>query len=214
MSFSRVLVVEDNADVRRMVTAGIKTLGEDIEVFDVPSAEEALVVNASQPLDLIVLDIHLPGMSGFDMVARLRKRKPGIKLILVTGIEDETLRKQVVELNPSAYFFKPIEIQAFLDAVKRCLSPALPLSGAQPKPSAPAAIRPIISPTAQTAPISHSHAEGHVSVENSKPMPADDNQPNLTMHDRLVELKKQLKAVERVTGSVSRHRERPGSRWV
>src|SRR5512137_2433741 len=108
MSISRVLVVEDNHEVRRMVTASIKTLADDIEVLDVPSAEEALVVSAPQPLDLIVLDIHLPGMSGLEMVARLRKRKPDAKLILVTGVDDDEVRKQVAEANPSAYFFKPI----------------------------------------------------------------------------------------------------------
>ena len=84
----RVLVVEDNHEVRRMVTASIKTLGAEIEVLDVPSAEEALFISASLPLDLVVFDIRLPGMSGLEMVARLRKRKPETKIILVTGVDD------------------------------------------------------------------------------------------------------------------------------
>lgn len=121
MAAYRVLVVEDNHEVRRMVTASIKTLGSDIDVLDVPSAEEALVISASLPLDLVVLDFRLPGMSGLEMVTRLRKRRPEAKIILVTGVEDETIRQQVAKAGAEAYFYKPIEIAAFLEAVRRCL---------------------------------------------------------------------------------------------
>ena len=125
MAAFRVLVVDDNHEVRRMVTASIKTLGSEIDVLDVPSAEEALFISTSLPLDLVVLDFRLPGMSGLEMVTRLRKRKPETKIILVTGIEDANTRQQVSEADVDAYFFKPIEINVFLDAVRRCLWPEL-----------------------------------------------------------------------------------------
>ena len=130
MAAYRVLVVEDNHEVRRMVSASIKSLDQEIDVLDVPSAEEALLISASLPLDLVVLDIRLPGMSGLDMVARLRKRRPETKVILVTGIEDAATRKLVSQADVAAYFFKPIEIDAFLEAVKRSLwyAPAMAVS--------------------------------------------------------------------------------------
>ena len=123
MANYRVLVVEDNHEVRRMVTASIKALDTEIDVLDVPSAEEALFISTSLPLDLVILDIRLPGMSGLEMVTRLRKRRPETKVILVTGIEEATLRQQVTQMDVAAYFFKPIEIDVFLDAVRRCLWP-------------------------------------------------------------------------------------------
>ncbi len=73
MAAYRVLVVEDNHEVGRMVTASIKTLGAEIDVLEVPSAEEALLISSSLPLDLVVLDIRLPGMSGLEMVTKLAK---------------------------------------------------------------------------------------------------------------------------------------------
>lgn len=76
MAAYRVLVVEDNHEVRRMVAASIKALDAEIDVLDVPSAEEALLISTSLALDLVVLDIRLPGMSGLEMVARIRKRRP------------------------------------------------------------------------------------------------------------------------------------------
>jgi len=183
MSASRVLVVEDNHEVRRMVTASIRTISDDIEVLDVPSAEEALVVSASQALDLLVIDIRLPGMSGLDMVARLRKRKPGMKIILVTGMEDPALRQQVVEANVYAYFFKPIEIQAFLEAVKHSLSPT------------PPTVSPSPSPAAQTVPVSAPRVEVPKVPEISTVATLAVEEPALELCDRLTALRKQVKAV-------------------
>ena len=76
MAAYRVLVVDDNHEIRRMVTASIKSLSTEIDVLDVPSAEEALFISASLPLDLVVLDFRLPGMTGLEMVPRLRRRIP------------------------------------------------------------------------------------------------------------------------------------------
>ena len=121
MAAFRVLVVDDNHEVRRMVTASIKTLGADIDVLDVPSAEEALFIIASLSFDLVVLDFRLPGMSGLEMVNRLRKHKPEIKIILVTGVEDPATRQQVSEAGAAAYFFKPIDITTFLEFGKELL---------------------------------------------------------------------------------------------
>src|SRR4030042_5949840 len=99
MATYRVLVVDDNHEVRRMITASIKTLDAEIDVLDVPAAEEALFISASLPLDLVVLDFRLAGMSGLEMVSRLRKRKPEVKIILVTGIEDANTQKLVSQAD-------------------------------------------------------------------------------------------------------------------
>jgi CheY-like chemotaxis protein len=60
-------------------------------------------------------------MSGLEMVNWLRKRMPETKIILVTGVEDVATRRQISEAGVAAYFFKPIEIATFLDAVRNCL---------------------------------------------------------------------------------------------
>jgi DNA-binding response OmpR family regulator len=183
MAAYRVLVVDDNHEVRRMITASIKTLEAEIDVLDVPSAEEALFIGASLPLDLVVIDIRLPGMSGLEMVDRLRKRKPEPKIILVTGVEDMVIRQKISEAGADAFFFKPIEISTFLDAVKRCLWPA------------PGARNPLSIGKERTTTISST------TVGTSKAPAAnlvrepvtDTTQP--TLADRLAELKHQLKAV-------------------
>ncbi len=182
MSPYRVLVVEDNHEVRRMVTASIKTLGEEIEVLDMPSAEEALFIGTSQPLDLVVLDIRLPGMSGFDIIPRLRKRKPEAKIILVTGIDDAEVRQKVSAAGVDAFFFKPIDVAAFLEAVKRCLD--FTEGGDRPPIESPdQASTPLPGP--ETGSASGMNGIGEVATAQ---LPA-------TLYDRLLELKKQVKAV-------------------
>jgi DNA-binding response OmpR family regulator len=179
----RVLVVEDNHEVRRMVTASLKTLGEEIEVLEMPSAEEALFIGTSQSLDLVVLDIRLPGMSGLDMVPRLRKRKPETKIILVTGVDDVQLRQHVAEAGVDAFFFKPIDITAFLEAVKRCLD--LTPEAASPPTSAKNQATTAPQPTPATKTASNDNLIGE----------AEDAQVSSSLYDRMVELKKQIKAV-------------------
>jgi CheY-like chemotaxis protein len=184
MSAYRVLVVEDNHEVRRMVTASIKTLGADIDVLDVPSAEEALFISASLALDLVVLDFRLPGMNGIDLFTRLRKRRPDSKIILVTGVEDPTVRQQVADSKAEAFFYKPIEIDRFLEAVKRCLWAGLP----EPAPAPPAIEPSIVSPEVRPS------GDKSLSITSDiKPAASQGFMP--TLDERLTTLKQQLRAV-------------------
>ncbi len=178
-----ILVVEDNHEVRRMVTASLKTLGEEFEVLEMPSAEEALFIGTSQPLDLVVLDIRLPGMSGLDMLPKLRKRRPETKIILVTGVDDEHIRQQVSEADVDAFFFKPIEISAFLETVKRCLEINQGVGGPPLIPKDEGSALPVVPPLKSG--VSTAGLIGE----------AINAEPDSTLHDRLNELKKQLKAV-------------------
>ena len=183
MAAYRVLVVDDNHEVRRMVTASIKTLGAEIDVLDVPSAEEALFLSSSLPLDLVVLDFRLPGMTGLDLVTRLRKRRPEAKIILVTGVEDAATRQQVVQAGVEAYFFKPIEIDRFLEAVKHCLW----ADQAAPVQSSAATLS-----TEPVTPASQVEASAMAPLQPGYAVPAG-LMP--TIDERLTSLKKQLKAV-------------------
>jgi CheY-like chemotaxis protein len=120
MSF-HILIVDDQRDVRRVLSSGLQTLGQPIEVVEVPSAEEALLIAPRHNYNLIVTDVRLPGMSGLELVRRVRLRNPGVKIILMTGVEDRQTRRQVEDAGTFAFFYKPIEMADFLDAVERAL---------------------------------------------------------------------------------------------
>jgi len=119
-----VLIVDDQRDARLVLRAGLETLGGKLKVTDVPSGEEAILVIASQPIDLLVADIRLPGISGLELQQRARQRNPGLKVILVTGMTDLHTRDKVARAGAEAFFFKPVEMAGFLEAVQRSLGEA------------------------------------------------------------------------------------------
>jgi CheY-like chemotaxis protein len=127
----RILIVDDQHEVRRMLAAGVRTLGPQYEVLDVPSAEEALLISTRLRVDLMVSDVRLPGISGLELIQKVRKRSPEAKIFLITGIDDPNVRRQVTQAAVEAYFFKPVSVSAFLNAVEQCLNPAGDTSPAQ-----------------------------------------------------------------------------------
>jgi CheY-like chemotaxis protein len=141
MAKFRILIVDDQHEVRRTLSTGLRTLGTEFDVVELPSAEEALLEATRRPIDLLVTDVRLPGMSGLDLMVRIRKRNPDLKIILITGLTESKIRRQVAEAGADAFFYKPIEMADFLDAVERCLGlvktmfPAAPIV-AEEKPAA------------------------------------------------------------------------------
>ena len=121
MGKHRILIVEDQRDVRRLLRAGLETLELDLEIIDVPSGEEALLLTTRQPFDVLVADVRLPGISGLELKKRAKVNNPDLKLILITGLTDPDVRQQIFDAGADAFFFKPLEMADFLDAVERCL---------------------------------------------------------------------------------------------
>ena len=116
-----ILIVDDQIDIRRMLRAGIETLGPDITVQDMPSAEEALLEIPRKPVDLLISDIRLPGISGLELVVKARRRLPDLKIILITALTDSRTHQRAAELKVNAFFRKPLDMPDFLDTVERTL---------------------------------------------------------------------------------------------
>lgn len=133
----RVLIVDDQREVRRVLSAGLQTLGENIEIIDVPSGEEAILVVSRQPIDLLVVDVRLPGISGLELRERAKQRNPELKFILITGVDDSKIRRDIANAGAEAFFYKPIQIADFLEAAQRCLDlqSRPPAILAEPEPS-------------------------------------------------------------------------------
>ncbi len=84
----KVLVVDDHALVRDGMRAVLQQLDPAIDVQEASNCTQALDVAASHPdLDLILLDIMLPGMSGLDALSTFRERHPAIPIVVVSGSE-------------------------------------------------------------------------------------------------------------------------------
>ena len=117
----RVLIVDDHREMRTAFKANLEALEGNVEVIDVPSGEEAILETAAGEIDLLIADIGLPGLSGLELFERLKKQDPEVKVILVTGQEDEDIRRQIADCGADAFFIKPVNLPDFLGAVRRCL---------------------------------------------------------------------------------------------
>ena len=100
-----VLVVEDDPDTRTVERVALECAS--FEVIEAASAEEALRVSEQQRVDVVVLDVDLPGASGFDLLAVLRVRQPGVPVIMVTGRSAEDERVGALLNGAHDYILKP-----------------------------------------------------------------------------------------------------------
>lgn len=117
-----ILIVDDAFDLARMLQEALKAAHPEISVTVVPSGEEAFLESMRLTFDLLVTDIRLPGISGLDLVRKIRARQPHVKVILISGLSmDEKLMKQRDEAKPDIFLSKPITLADFMDAVNALL---------------------------------------------------------------------------------------------
>ncbi len=149
MSQKRILIVEDSMEIGRMLQAALKTMNTEYAVTWMRSAEEAILETSRHNLDLVITDIRLPGIDGFELIRRIRRRLPLVHVIIVSGLPEHELRKQVAEVKPDVVLVKPVEVNRFLQAVTDVLE-AAPASA--PAPEAQKA--PETSPDTVNTPVS------------------------------------------------------------
>jgi CheY-like chemotaxis protein len=122
MGDPRVLLVDDQRQVTRMLRSSLELSGRSYDTIAVGSAEEALREMENGPVDLVVTDLRLPEMSGLELLARIRQTNPSLRAILVTGQPTRQVELQARSLGVVAFIPKPISTTLFLQAVDRALT--------------------------------------------------------------------------------------------
>ncbi len=113
----RVLLVDDEEDY-------VRTMAERLEMRDVGSevalnGEEALSFLDGELPDVIVLDLKMPGMGGMEVLEEVKKRHPGIQVIILTGHGSDAEEVEARRLGAFDYLQKPVEINDLMDTVRR-----------------------------------------------------------------------------------------------
>lgn len=131
----KILIVDDQREVRRMICDALQSQFRKAILQDVPSAEEAMVLLSRERFDLLVVDVRLAGMSGLEMVEKARRYHPDLNIVVVTGLNDPKIRQQLSEAPIQAWFPKPLSMDAFLTCVTNLLGETtIPLSLSKPEP--------------------------------------------------------------------------------
>ena len=98
---------------------------------------EALGAAQRQPPDIVLTDLHLPDMDGFQLLARLRQAGVGAPMLAVTGSAGPGDRERVLHAGFDAYLSKPIDPAGFVGRVESYLSAAVPAQPPEPTPGEP-----------------------------------------------------------------------------
>ena len=145
----RVLVVDDDRLVLATVTQGLADAGYD--VIDADNGDDAILLARRHRPELALLDIRMPGMTGFDVAETLRD-KYGIPFMFLSAFADEQTLATVKALGALAYLVKPLEVGQIVPAVEaafgRLRAGAAPLrrGGAEPASPAVASDDPLADP--------------------------------------------------------------------
>ncbi len=129
MDKPNILIVEDDLDLSEMLNSYFRV--QNYEVFTAAWGEEALTISQEHDVDLVVLDIRLPDIDGFEVCRRLRtqRRTQDTPIIFLTEKRDRVDKLQGLELGVVDYVTKPFDIQELRlrvrNAINRANQPAL-----------------------------------------------------------------------------------------
>lgn len=120
MSGERLLVVDDDENLRSMLSAALKHHGYDVESVD--NGDAAIEAVAATRPDLLVLDVMLPGVDGFEVCRRLRSMNDHTPVLFLTARDETEDKVRGLRLGGDDYLEKPFsldELMARVDAVLR-----------------------------------------------------------------------------------------------
>jgi two-component system, response regulator, stage 0 sporulation protein F len=121
MAAPSILLVDDQRDIVRLLHSALQTLGHGLDIVDAPSGEEALLEASLRKIDLLIADYLLPGISGVELMRKVKARNPELKVIFISGMHERKARNEMLSAGAVAIFDKPIPLADFLDSVERSL---------------------------------------------------------------------------------------------
>lgn len=125
----RILIVDDAADARAILAIALRTI-PGASVAEAGSAEHALELLDAEPVDILVTDVRMGGMNGFELLAALRARDrwPARGALVVSGEpNEEELAQRARDCGAAAFFPKPFSAAA----IRKCVLSLLDSYGAQ-----------------------------------------------------------------------------------
>jgi DNA-binding NtrC family response regulator len=121
LSMLTVLLVDDDPDWRQTLKAGLER--EGFRVVALGRAEWLLsAIDLHQP-DVVILDVHLPGTNGLDLLGTIGRRWPAIFTIVTTAFGGSSVEGAARRRGASAYLDKPFRVSALLEEIRRAPHP-------------------------------------------------------------------------------------------
>ena len=108
-----ILVVDDDKLVRWSVREALRA---NYRIWTAESAEQALkVIRRLKSLDAVLVDIRLPGSSGYELIPLLRAERPELKIFVMTAYDQDSAPRQAFSVRADGYLSKPFAIETLVD---------------------------------------------------------------------------------------------------
>ena len=113
----RVLVVDDELDFLETIVKRLEV--RDIKASGVDSGPKALALLDKEDFDVVILDVKMPGMDGVETLVEMKKKKPQLPVIMLTGHATVESGIQGMKQGAFAYVMKPVELDELLDKLQK-----------------------------------------------------------------------------------------------
>jgi CheY-like chemotaxis protein len=123
----RILIVDDEPDILEIYQEILTRLPNQPDIITTDSGAQAIALVESQAFNLLLLDLRMPQMDGFQVLAIVRRKHPSLRVVVMTGSDDEQFRARAYGMGIDMYLEKPKtgkEIINFVDAVESLLERA------------------------------------------------------------------------------------------
>lgn len=118
----RISILDDDVSVNRALARLCRLAGYEVQCFD--SSEAFLAADGSGSTDCLILDVHLPGLSGLELQTRLIGAGRRVPIIFITAFESALAREQALAAGAVAFLHKPLDSDHLLDLIHQVLTAA------------------------------------------------------------------------------------------
>ena len=113
----RVLIVDDEIDLLETVVKRLQK--RQVNAIGLPDGDKALAYLKTHPIDVVVLDVKMPGRNGLEILEEMRASYPSIEVIMLTGHASIRSGKQGMSLGAFDYMMKPVGIDELLEKIRQ-----------------------------------------------------------------------------------------------
>ena len=118
----RILLADDSVTIQKVIE--LTFMDDDFEVKAVGNGDEAIAFLASNPVDFVISDVHMPGANGYEVCRRAKELRPGIPVLLLVGTFEPFDEHQARASGANSFLKKPFDSQELLQRVHELLGPA------------------------------------------------------------------------------------------
>lgn len=119
----KLLVIEDHAMVREGLLQAVKALDSEVEAVGAADADAGLeVLAANEDIDMVLLDLMLPGTGGLALLGALRKRFPAIPVVILSALDDPDTVTRALRQGAAGFVPKSSSTETMLDALREVLA--------------------------------------------------------------------------------------------